>query len=61
MTTLKCSNEITITVTVTDNWAHSLASRHTCLTPAKNEGVDIDSVGPIAEGVINQQTIFVYP
>jgi len=40
---------------------HSLANRHSCLTPAKNEGIDIDSPGPIAEGMIIQQTIFVYP
>jgi len=40
---------------------HSLANRHSCLTPAKNEGIDIDSSGPIAERMINQQVIFVYP
>jgi len=40
--------------------AHSLANSHSCLTPAKNEGTDIDSSGPIAEGMINQQTKFVY-
>jgi len=40
---------------------HSLANRHSCLTPAKNEGIDIDGAGPIVEGMINQQTMFVYP
>jgi len=39
---------------------HSLANRHSCLTPAKNDGIDIDSAGPIAEGTTNRQTIFVY-
>jgi len=41
--------------------SHSLANSHSCLTPAKNEGTDIDNTGPIVEGMINQQTIFVYP
>jgi len=41
--------------------AGSLANRHSCLTPAKNEGIDIDTAGPIAEGIINEQTTFVYP
>jgi len=40
---------------------HSLANRHSCLTPAKNEAIDSNSSGPIAEGTINQQTIFVCP
>ena len=40
---------------------HSLANRHSCLTPAKNEGIDIDNAGPTAGGMISQQTIFVYP
>jgi len=25
---------------------HSLANRHSCLTPSKNEGIDINKVGP---------------
>jgi len=40
---------------------HGLANRHSCLTPAKNEGIDIKSSGPVMEGMINQQLIFVYP
>jgi len=40
---------------------HNLANRHSCLTPAKNEGIDIDHAGPVAGGMINQQTIFLYP
>jgi len=39
---------------------HSLANRHSFLTPAKNEGIDIDNSGPIAGGMINQQMMFVY-
>ena len=59
--TLKCSNEITIPVTITDNWTHSLASRHSRLTPAKNEGIDIDSVGPIAEvWSISKRYLFIH-
>ena len=38
-----------------------LADRYSCLTPAKNEGIDIDSARPIAESMINQKTIFGYP
>jgi len=26
--------------------SHSLANRHSCLTPAKNDGIDINKVGP---------------
>jgi len=40
---------------------HSVAHRHSCLIPTKNEGIDIDSSAPVAEDMINQQTIFVYP
>jgi len=40
---------------------HSLAKRHSCLTPAKNEGTGINNAGPIAGGMINQQIIFFYP
>jgi len=41
---------------------HSLANRHNCLTSAKtNMRIDIDSDGPTAERMINQQMIFVYP
>jgi len=39
---------------------HSLANRHSCLTPTKIYGIDIDSAGPVAEGVINQQTIYLF-
>jgi len=45
-----------------DEWQwRSLAHRHSCLTPTKNEGIDIDSSAPVAEAMINQQMIFVYP
>jgi len=40
---------------------HSLANRHSCPTPARNEHVDVDSTGKIVGGMINQQTVFVYP
>ena len=50
---------------------HSLANWDSCPTPAKNDGIeylqswtpqklDILSLGPIAEGTINQQMIFIY-
>jgi len=49
---------------------HSLANRHSCPTPAKNEGRDIDKVGPTeirysiawtnCGRYTNQQMIFVY-
>ena len=32
-----------------------------CLTPAENAGIDINSFGWVAEGMISQQTAFVYP
>jgi len=35
-----------------------LPNRHSCLTSAINKGTDIDKAEPIAEGMINQQTIF---
>jgi len=33
---------------------HSLANKHSCLTPAENEGIDSDNSGSIAWGMINQ-------
>jgi len=33
---------------------HSLASRHTCMTLAKIRIIHVDSAGPIAEGMVNQ-------
>jgi len=32
-----------------------------CLTPVENAGIDINSFGRVAEGMISQQTAFVYP
>jgi len=32
---------------------HSLANRHSYLTPAKNERIDTQNAGPIAEGMTN--------
>ena len=41
---------------------HSLANTHSCRsTPTKIRSIDISSAVPIAEDMINQQTIFVYP
>jgi len=57
---LQHHNRHHVTICCTHCMHHSLAIRHSRLTPAKNEGIDIDSVGPIAEGMINQQMIFVY-
>jgi len=30
------------------------------MTAAKNYGTDIDSAGPVAEGMINQQTMYLF-
>jgi len=42
------------------SYYHSLANMHSCLTPAENERIDINNAGLTAEGMINQQTTFVY-
>jgi len=53
-------NEVTVYLltcccTTTTTTTTSLANRHSCLTPAKNDGIDIDNAGPIVGGMINQQ------
>jgi len=57
---LQHHNRHHVTICCTHCMHHGLATRHSHLTPAKNEGIDIDNVGPIVEGIINQQMIFVY-
>jgi len=37
-----------------------VANRYSCPTPAKNQNIHIDNAGPVAEGMMDQQTIFIY-